>query len=61
MVLGELAKGRKVRHRDICDEFGVAEKTAKRDVAGLKRLVIFVGSCRAGHYEIPAIGARDER
>jgi hypothetical protein len=52
--LCELVKGHRVRHRDICEEFNVAEKTSKRDVAGLKRkrLVTFVGSCRAGHYEI---------
>jgi len=53
-LLGELAHGRRVDQRDIRDHFSVSEKTAKRDIAGLKfkGLIVFTGSCRSGRYTL---------
>lgn len=52
--LAELASGRRVSARSLSEHFGVAVKTAKRDVAGLKanNLVAFFGTRRSGRYRL---------
>jgi predicted HTH transcriptional regulator len=54
-LLAELAHGNRVGQRDLRDHFSVSEKTAKRDIAGLKSkgLIVFTGSCRSGQYALP--------
>jgi hypothetical protein len=58
--LVELAIGRRVSARSLQDHFGVAEKTAKRDVASLKAngRVCFVGTRRRGRYKLVPSGHR---
>lgn len=50
--LEELARGRSVRTVDIAMQWGVVEKTARRDIAGLKEAgaIEFVGSPKTGRY-----------
>ena len=50
--LAELESGRRVAARSLQDHFGIADKTAKRDIAGLiaNGLIAFVGSRRKGRY-----------
>ncbi|MFT3940310.1 hypothetical protein [Rhodopseudomonas sp.] len=52
--LAELASGNRVSSASLRERFGVAEKTAKRDVAGLKTngLIYRVGSRRKGRYRL---------
>jgi hypothetical protein len=52
--LTELASGKRVSSRSLQDHFGVAEKTAKRDIASLKAngRVCFVGTRRRGRYKL---------
>ncbi|NEW97164.1 DeoR family transcriptional regulator [Rhodopseudomonas sp. BR0G17] len=52
--LGELAKGTRVSAGALRERFGVAEKTAKRDIAALKTngLICRVGSRRKGRYRL---------
>jgi len=54
--LDQLGRGSHVKTADIMKRWAVAEKTAKRDVSGLKLLglIDFVGSARTGSYR-PAI------
>ncbi len=54
--LGELAKGTRVSAGALRERFGVAEKTAKRDIAALKMsgLISRVGSSRRGRYRLLA-------
>jgi predicted HTH transcriptional regulator len=56
--LAAITEGRRVDARAIKSEFGVSEKTAKRDIAGLKArsLLQFVGTRRRGRYK-PLLGA----
>src|SRR5262249_39373011 len=51
--LTAVKEGRRVSARTIRREFGVSEKTAKRDIAGLKArsLLQFVGTRRRGNYK----------
>jgi hypothetical protein len=52
--LTAVIEGRRVSARAIKNEFGVSEKTAKRDIAGLKArsLLQFVGTRRRGSYKV---------
>jgi hypothetical protein len=52
--LGELAAGQGVRMADIVRRWGVAEKTAKRDISGLKAsgMVTYAGSFKTGGYRL---------
>jgi DNA-binding IclR family transcriptional regulator len=52
--LDALAAGRDVRADDLCRRWSVSEKTARRDVAALKRrgMIEFVGSRRSGRYQL---------
>jgi hypothetical protein len=58
--LAELANGRRVSARSLVDHFGVAEKTAKRDIASLRAngRVCFVGTTRRGRYKLKPSGHR---
>lgn len=50
--LRQLSTGRPMRARDLGRYHNVSEKTAKRDIAGLRRrkMIKYVGSLRKGHY-----------
>ena len=52
--LEELARGRSVRTVDLAMQWGVVEKTARRDIAGLKEagVIEFVGSPKTGRYSL---------
>ncbi|MCK0198557.1 hypothetical protein MWN34_16770 [Ancylobacter sp. 6x-1] len=52
--LAELASGRRVSARELLSRFGISEKTAKRDIAGLKAnaSISFTGSRRKGRYRL---------
>ena len=53
-ILHRLAQRRRIGPAEVRWRFGVSEKTAKRDIAGLKMrgLIRFVGSLRKGIYEL---------
>jgi len=50
--LSEIKKGAAIRRSMVMEHFGVADKTAKRDLSGLKTrgLVEYVREGRGGHY-----------
>ncbi len=52
--LAELAGGRRVSARGLQSRFGISEKTAKRDIAGLRAnaWIAFTGSRRKGRYRL---------
>lgn len=52
--MAELAQGREARTMTIVRHWGIAEKTAKRDIAALRALglVRFLGSPRSGSYRL---------
>ena len=50
--LGELVKGRKLRRRDLEEQFGISTATAKRDLRALEDRVVFVGTGAAGRYKL---------
>ena len=52
--LNQLGAGRKVKAADVAARWNVAEKTAKRDIAALRkhRIIEFVGPPKTGHYRI---------
>jgi hypothetical protein len=56
--LDVLTSGANVRAQDLQRWWRVSEKTARRDVAGMKSrgLVEFVGSCRTGRYRLSRRG-----
>ena len=53
-LLDQLSQGQKPRAKDIAAHFDVTEKTAKRDIAGLKArgLVEFTGAPKTGYYRL---------
>ena len=53
-VLRELKKGAAIRRSMVVEHFGVADKTAKRDLSDLKTLglVEYVREGRGGHYRL---------
>ncbi|WP_374310378.1 hypothetical protein [Methylocella sp.] len=55
--LAQLASGERVSARSLLGQFGVAEKTAKRDIATLKMngLISFIGTRRCGRYRLRRI------
>lgn len=52
--LAELAGGKRVSARGLQSRFGISEKTAKRDIAGLRAnaWISFTGSRRKGRYRL---------
>ncbi len=50
----QLSLGRSVKAADIEVQWGVAEKTAKRDIAALKKreLIAFIGAPKTGCYQL---------
>ncbi len=52
--LNQLGAGNKVQAADVAVRWGVAEKTAKRDIAALKKhgIIEFVGPPKTGSYRI---------
>lgn len=54
-VLRELKKGAAVRRATVQERFNVADKTAKRDLSGLRQrgLVEYVRGGRCGYYRLP--------
>ncbi|ABS70022.1 conserved hypothetical protein (plasmid) [Xanthobacter versatilis] len=52
--LAELVSGRRVSARGLQSRFGISEKTAKRDIAGLRAnaWISFTGSRRKGRYRL---------
>ncbi|MDQ6972654.1 MAG: HTH domain-containing protein, partial [Mariprofundaceae bacterium] len=50
----QLAAGRDVKAEDIEDQWKISEKTAKRDIAGLreKGLIKFIGAAKTGRYQL---------
>jgi ATP-dependent DNA helicase RecG len=52
--LGQIQAGRLPRASDIATQFHVTEKTAKRDIAGLKArgLIEFIGAPKTGRYQL---------
>lgn len=55
-----LATGEEVRAKDIAWHFGVALKTAKRDISGLKEIgcIEFVGATKTGYYRLTGCNKR---
>lgn len=58
-ILGELAKGRRLKGPDVADHFGCSVKTAHRDLKALKDegVIEFVDDPRTGYYRL--LAARD--
>ena len=52
--LEQLAVSKQIRASDLADYWSISEKTAKRDIADLKRkgLVEFVGAPKNGFYRV---------
>ncbi len=53
-LLVQLSEGQQLKPHDVTTHFGVAEKTAKRDIADLKArgLIEFVGARKTGFYRL---------
>ncbi|MBM4457752.1 MAG: DeoR family transcriptional regulator [Chloroflexi bacterium] len=53
-LLVQLSEGQQLKPHDVTAHFGVSEKTAKRDIAGLKArgLIEFVGAPKTGFYRL---------
>jgi predicted HTH transcriptional regulator len=53
-MLNVLGEGRRVGAEDIAGRFEISERTARRDIADLRRreLIAFVGPPKTGHYEL---------
>lgn len=53
-MLTVLTEGRRVSAEDVAERFQITERTARRDIADLRRreLIAFVGSPKTGHYEL---------
>lgn len=56
--LNQLGEGKKVKIADLAHRWNVAEKTAKRDIAALKkqRVIEFVGPPKTGKYRLKDLG-----
>jgi len=52
--LEQLSLGRSVKAVDIEVQWGVSEKTAKRDIAALRKrdLIVFIGAPKTGRYQL---------
>lgn len=59
-AMSQLKKGGQLQIRQVIDRFGCSSATAKRDLNSLKTagLVRFVGSARAGHYQLTSEGMK---
>ena len=53
-LLEQLARGQRIKSADLATELAVSEKTARRDIAGLRELglIEFVGAPKTGHYRL---------
>lgn len=53
-MVEELRAGRQAVAADLVAQFGVTERTARRDISGLRRrgAIVFVGPTKTGHYEL---------
>lgn len=51
-IVEELKKGRKLRRFNIEKQFGISTATAKRDLGDLAESIEFIGTGKAGHYEL---------
>lgn len=53
-LLEQLARGRQVKAADVAVRFAVTEKTARRDIADLRKrnVIEFVGARKTGHYQL---------
>jgi len=51
-IVEELKKGRKLRRCDLEKQFGISMATAKRDFGDLVEKIEFIGTGKAGYYEL---------
>jgi DNA-binding response OmpR family regulator len=55
-IVEELKKGRKLRRCDLEKKFGISMATAKRDFGDLAENIEFIGTGKAGYYELSGRG-----